>query len=123
MLSLGWQSDTVLPKDGTGFQLGLHDIRASFPKGLDIGIAKLYRPEGVYRASVGVSYNGGRDQDDNVALNGLGDIKGHAMAKAGINFEAKDSGWQYGLMLASALSSEDNGYEINGTVGYALELS
>ncbi|MCP4708765.1 MAG: MipA/OmpV family protein, partial [Planctomycetes bacterium] len=95
----------------------------TIPKGLDIGLAKLYRPEGVYRASAGISYNPGRDEDDNTALNGMGDIKGHAVASVGIDFEANESGWRYGVAYAGDLSSDDNGSVLSGQVGYAFPLS
>jgi len=122
-LSLSWQSAPVVPTDGTGLQLGMHDITLEVPGSLDVGIAKLYRAEGIYRANVGLSYNGGRKQSANVALNGMGTIKGHTTADVGINFEAKDSGWKYGLALQSALGSDDRGTLINGQIGYALKLS
>jgi hypothetical protein len=88
-LSLGWQSAPVVPAGGEGLQLGLHDITLSVPGTLDVGVAKLYRPEGSYRAHIGLAYNGGREQSANTALDGMGDIKGHAVAIAGVNFDAK----------------------------------
>jgi len=123
VLSLGWESDPVIPTGGTGLQLGLHDIKLILPKSLDMGLAKLYRSEGVYRAHVGVSYNGGREQDDNAALNGMGDIDSHAMAIVGINFDAEDSGWQAAVKFEQAISSDDYGSVVTGEIGYELPLA
>lgn len=122
-LSLSWQSDPVTPKGGTGLQLGLHDITLNVPGSLDMGLAKFYTPQGVYRASLGAAYNGGRKEGDNNALSGMGKIKAHAMATAGLDFQSQDSGLQYGIVLHKALSSNDYGYSVNGQVGYAIGLN
>jgi outer membrane protein len=122
-LSLSWESDPVVPKGGTGLQLGMHDVMLDLPGSIDMGIAKLYRPEGVYRANIAAAYNGGRDQDDNDALNGMGNIDGHAVATIGLNFEAKDSGWQYGVSYSRDLNDETEGTTIDGQLGYGFPLS
>lgn len=119
-LSLGWKADIDVPSDGTGLQLGLHDITLNLPQSLDVGLAKLYRPEGTYRFSAGLSYNAGRDANDNAALKGMGDIDAYFSGSVGINFQAKDSGWQYGLRYTG---SDDNGSELAGQIGYAHPLS
>lgn len=121
-LSVGWQAAPKVPESGTGIEVGLLGVSLKVPGALDVGVARLYRPEGVYQANLGVFYNGGRDQDDNTALNGMGDIDGHAVATAGISFEAENSGLQYGLAFAGALGSDDNGYVINGEIGYEIGL-
>ncbi len=121
-LSLGWQSDPVVPKDGTGLQLGLHDITLNLPGSVDMGLVKLYRPEGLYRAAVSASYNNGRDQDDNTALNGMGDIGSHAIGTIGLEFDAKNSGLQYGLGYSADLTDETKGGTIDAELGYAYPL-
>lgn len=122
-LSFGWQADPVIPAGGTGLQLGLHDITFSLPGTLDMGLAKLYRPEGTYRANLGFAYNMGRDQDDNSALSGMGDIDGHALATLGMSFKSKSSGWSYGVSYTGDISDETDGATIDGKLGYAYPIN
>ena len=123
LLSLGWASDSVAPEGGKGLQLGLHDVTMAFPPDLDVGLAKLYRPEGVYRASIGVSYAGGRDQDDNPDLQGMGDIDAHALLKTRFKFDAEDSGWRAEIEFAKSLGLDDGGETVRGRIGYAVTLA
>ncbi len=121
-IGLGWKSTPVVPAGGTGLQLGMHDITLNIPRGVEIGIAKFYRPEGLYRAHIGLSYNKGRDQDDNTVLNGMGDIDGHGIGTLGINFKAKESGLLYGLKFTQDLSNETDGSIVDGKLGFAFPL-
>ena len=122
-VSLGWKADTVVPKGGTGLQLGLHDASLEFPRGIDFGLAKLYRPEGLYRANLGFAYNMGRDEDDNTALNGMGEIGGHALATVGLSFKPNESGWGYAISYTGDLSNETDGATVDGKISYAYPLS
>lgn len=122
-LSLGWESKPDAPQKGSDLQFGLHDIKLNIPGSLEAGIVKLYRPEGVYTGNIGVAFNRGRDQDDNDALNGMGDIDIHALGSAGINFEAANSGWRFGLNYAHAISSEDYGSVLMGQIGYEKSIT
>lgn len=122
-LSLGWQTKPDVPSGGSGLQFGLHDAKLNIPGSLEVGIVKLYRPEGVYAGNIGVAFSGGRDQDDNDALLGMGDIDMHALGSAGINFEAANSGWRLGINYTHAISSEDYGSVLSGQIGYAKSIT
>ena len=119
---LGWKADAVTPKGGTGIQLGLHDIALKVPGKLDVGLARLYRPEGLYRLNFGLAYKGGRDEDNNQALEGMGDIDGHVLAKAGISFRTKGPGWRYSVNFLQDVSGETDGSSVDGELGYFRPL-
>lgn len=121
-LSLGWQSDLVRPESGSGFQFGLHEATLNLPGSLELGIAKYIRPEGVYQSKLAIAYNGGRKQDNNNALNGMGDIDAHALASIGIEFQPHAPGWSYGITYTSDISGETDGSTIDGRVGYAYPI-
>ncbi len=99
--------------------MGLHEITLNLPQSLEASLAKLYRPEGIYKFSVGISYDGGRDESDNAALEGMGDIAGHFAGSVGVNFQAKDGGWQYGLRYTG---SDESGSVLAGQIGYARHI-
>jgi len=121
-ISLGWKADADMPEDGTDFQLGLHDVTLKMPGSLEVGVGRLYRPEGMYRFNLGLKYNRGRNQDNNQALDGMGDIDGHMLAKAGISFKTKGPGWRYSLSYSQDLSNETDGSTVDGELGYFRQL-
>ena len=120
-LELGYESDDPRP-EGTALLFGLHDATLGF-EGLDVGLLKLYRPEGEYRLGLGVGYEGGRDADDNDALRGMGDIEGHALGHISLDYSSGELGWSGGVVFSQDLSSETDGTTVLGHVNYAMPLS
>ena len=120
-LELGYESDDPRP-EGTALLFGLHDASLGLD-GLDVGLLKLYRPEGEYRLGLGLSYDFGRDADDNDDLRGLGDIEGHALGQISLDYSSGEAGWSGGVLFQQDLSSETDGSTVTGHVAYALPLS
>jgi outer membrane protein len=116
-------SDEIIPKGGAGLQLGLHDVRVAFPLPLDAGVAKLYRPEGIYKISLGIAYANGRDQDDNPALQGMGDIDGHALLNTRLTFGDQKPGWQFELAFATPIGFADAGQTFTGKIANAMQIA
>ena len=121
--SVTWDVGTQKPTDGKNIQLGLHDVTLKFPGVLDIGVVRMYRPEGLYKLNIGAAYNKGRDQDDNVALNGMGNIDGHMLAKVGFHFKAKGPGVRINLGFSKDHSNDSNGATLDGEIGYLQPLA
>jgi len=120
-ISLAWKTDADVPKKGI-VQLGLHNVTLKVPGSLEVGVGRWYRSEGVYRLNLGLAYNKGRDQDNNPALNGMGDIDAHILAKAGLSFQSKDPGWRYSLGFSQDLSRVTDGTTVDGELGYFRPL-
>jgi outer membrane scaffolding protein for murein synthesis (MipA/OmpV family) len=63
----------------------------------------------------------GRDQDDNVALNGLGDIDRALDAGGFVRF--RKEGWQATVDVRQNLTNTDQGAIVNFTAGYGMPLT
>ncbi len=69
---------------------------------------------------VGLSYDGGRDEDDNEALDGLGDIDDSFIGS--ISAIAALDETQVSLTFAHSLGGDVEGYTIDLTVGHEIEV-
>jgi outer membrane scaffolding protein for murein synthesis (MipA/OmpV family) len=63
----------------------------------------------------------GRDQDDNAALNGLGDIDRALDAGGFVRF--RKQGWQASVDVRQNLSNTDQGATVNFTAGHGMRVS
>jgi len=86
-------------------------------------LVRLYRPEGMYRVNAGVVYSGGRDEDDNEALRGLGDVNGHVLGKIAFTFAQEGVGWNAGAVISQDVSDETEATMLDLAVGYTFGLS
>ena len=121
-LEVAYERDIQPPAQGTDIHVGLQDASLGL-EGLDLGVMRLYRPEGMYRLGLGVGYGGGRDQDDNNDLNGMGDIDGHALGRLSLDYVSPDEDWNGGLQLSQDLSNETSGATVTGYLGYNFPLA
>ncbi|RED53841.1 MipA/OmpV family protein [Aestuariispira insulae] len=122
-LGVGYERE-LDPKEGeTDYFFGLQDASLSLNNGLDLGIARLYRPEGMYRMGLGLGYGGGREASDNNDLRGLGDIDDYAEGALTLEYFSPDEAWNGGLTLSQDLSGETSGSTLTGYVGYTFPVA
>ncbi|WP_419799901.1 MipA/OmpV family protein [Terasakiella sp.] len=86
-------------------------------------MVRLYRPEGMYRVNAGIAYEGGRDEGDNKALRGLGDVDGHVLGKVEFTFAQDGIGWNAGAVVSQDVSDETNATTLDLALGYTFGLS
>jgi outer membrane protein len=127
ILGVRWEAEELAPKSGGyNLALGLRSVSVNFPEGLDIGLMSLDTPERTHTLNVGLGYDGGRDDGDNDALKGMGDIGGHVIGNLSIGSEGRDpskSDWYYAVEFARDMSGEHDGSTISGVIGYSWPLS
>jgi outer membrane scaffolding protein for murein synthesis (MipA/OmpV family) len=121
--SVGWEMDKIKPKNEKAIEVGLLSAELSLFDGLDVGLIRLYRPEGMYRVNAGVVYSGGRDEDDNKALRGLGDVDGHVLGQIAFTFAQEGVGWNAGAVVSQDVSDETNATTLDLALGYTFGLS
>lgn len=121
--SVGWEMDKIKLKNEKAIEVGLLSAELSLFDGLDVGLVRLYRPEGMYRVNAGVVYSGGRDEDDNEALRGLGDVNGHVLGKIAFTFAQEGVGWNAGAVISQDVSDETEATMLDLAVGYTFGLS
>ena len=78
------------------------------------------KPKDRLKFTASFGYLGGRDQDDNDALLGLGDIDGGATAKLAVDYQAQDFGMA--LSIGHDLASDREGTTLNSSVRYGFDL-
>lgn len=88
--------------------ISLDGAEAFLPLGDDVAIG------------VGLSYDGGRDEDDNDALDGLGDIDDSVIGS--ISAIAVLGETQFGLTFSHSLGGDVEGYIIDLTLGHEIEV-
>ncbi len=123
VVTLGWAEDYITPKSDMAIQAGILSAELSFPEGLDIGLVRFYRPEGLYEINAAVAYNGGRDAGDSEVLKGMGDIDGHAVGGLNLAYSSETHGWFGGAGFTHDLSNETEGATFTLAGGHNFQLS
>lgn len=127
LLQFDWSSDGAgPPASGYTGEFGLIDARIGFPDGIDIGLARLSTPTRHFTFRVGGGYRFGRDQDDNHALNGMGDIGGQGLGRVSIGSEPANPrgiGAHFGLKYETDLTNETGADTFTLYVGNTFALS
>jgi len=123
IVELGWANNETPPASGSEIQFGFHDVQLGFPSGLNVGLIRLYRPEGLYQMHLGLNYSGGRDESDNDALKGMGDIDGSALGIMNFSYSSEDHGWDAALTLGHDLENKTKSTTLDTTVGYTFPLA
>ena len=73
-----------------------------------------------FAAGLGLGYDGGRDEDDNDALDGLGDVDGSLIGSVFASAEVGEI--DLGLIFSHALGGGIEGYTIDLDAGHATEV-
>lgn len=126
-LRFDWSSDGATPPT-TGFStdFGLVDARVAFPDGLDVGIARLSTPSRHFTLRLGGGYRFGRNDDENAALDGMGDIGGQGLARISIGSEPANPraiGVHFGLKYETDVTNETGADTFSLYVGNKFALS
>lgn len=127
MVSYSWSGETAqAPASGYKSSLGLIDVRAGVPDGVDVGVARIATPTRNYTLRVGAGYRFGRDADDNSALHGMGDIDGQGIARVTLASEPADPrgfGTFYGVKYEADVTGETEGDTLTLFGGHTLALT
>ncbi|SBV98425.1 putative MltA-interacting MipA family protein [uncultured Alphaproteobacteria bacterium] len=127
MLRYSWSGETAAsPASGYKSSLGLIDVQAGFPDGIDVGVARIATPSRNFTLRLGGGYRFGRDADDNHALRGMGDIDGQGIARVTLASEPANPrglGTAFGLKYEMDVTDETDGETLSLFVDHALPLS
>ena len=127
LLRFDWSSNgATAPASGYKGELGLIDAQVGFPSGVDFGVARLSTPSRHFTLRLGGTYRFGRDQDDNDALDGMGDIGGQGLARISIGSEPANPrgiGVDFGLKYETDVTNETNADTFSLYVGNKFALS
>lgn len=108
LIDLSWKDKVSIgTKGGPGIKVNFFEIQGPTPKD------KL-------TFSTKVGYGGGRDQDDNDALQGLGDIDGGVTVGLGANYKYRDFG--ISLAINHDVTGDRDGTTVKGGVNYSLNV-
>lgn len=126
-LRFDWSSDgAAAPASGYSGQLGLVDAHVAFPEGVDVGVARLSTPSRHFTLRLGGGYRFGRDDDDNAALDGMGDIGGQGLGRISIGSEPANPrgvGMHFGLKYETDVTNETGADTFSLYVGNKFALS
>ncbi len=126
LISLSWQNDRFDTSNSTSkVSYGLLDAEIGI-EGLRAGFLNIGTGETNHKFSIGAQFVEGRDQDDNDALKGLGDIDHQFWADLTLEGEPvsqKGSFFFYAVKLEEELSNETNGFKANLSGGVHFTLS
>ncbi|WP_337997587.1 MipA/OmpV family protein [Oleispirillum naphthae] len=127
MLYYGWSGEAAAsPASGYKTSLGLIDVQAGFPNGVDVGVARVATPTRNFTLRLGGGYRFGRDADDNDALKGMGDIDGQGIARITLASEPANPrriGTSYGIKYEADITDETNGDTFSLFVGHTLPVT
>lgn len=127
MLRYGWSGEMATsPATGYKSSLGLIDVQAGFPDGVEVGVARIATPSRNVTLRLGGGYRLGRDADDNAALKGMGDIDGQVLARVTLASEPANPrrlGTSFGLRYEADVSGETDGSTVTLFADHALVLS
>ena len=127
LINYKWTDDDAgQPNSGYAFQWGPMDLSVGFPDGIDVGVARLARPTRNLTLRLGAGYRGGRDEDDNDALDGMGAIDGQGILRVTLADEPANPrglGTFYGLRFEADATDETNGNTLSFYAGHKLALS
>lgn len=127
VLRYSWSGEmAAAPTSGYKSSLGLIDVRAGFPDGIDVGIARIATPTRAFTLRVGGGYRFGRDADDNSALRGMGDVDGQGIARLTLASEPTNPrgfGTSYGLKYEADVTDQTNGETLTLFAAHATPLS
>lgn len=127
MLRYSWSGEAASsPASGYKTSVGLIDVQAGFPDGVDVGIARIATPTRNFTLRVGGGYRFGRDADDNDALRGMGDVDGQGIVRVSLASEPagpRGLGTAYGLAYEADVTDETNGETMTLFVKHALPLT
>lgn len=119
-VNLSWQADKASSSSKDhGIFLGVHDVSLGLG-GLDVGLVRLATPAGNYVLRLGLGYEGGREDDDNDALRGLGDIDNHLQGRIAVEGQWHDGGPFYGITFETDLSDETDGSTVTASFGQSV---
>lgn len=126
-LRLKWSGETAkAPDSGYKTSFGLIDASAGFPQGVEFGIARISTPIRHLTFRVGGGWRAGRDQDDNAALEGMGDVDGQPVLRLKLESEpaAKHGiGSFFGIGWETDVSGETHGDALSLYGGNTFALS
>lgn len=127
LLHYGWSGEAAAsPSSGYKTSLGLIDVQAGFPDGIDVGVARIATPTRNFTLRIGGGYRFGRDADDNDALKGMGDIDGQGIVRvtlAGEPAGPRRLGTFYGLKYEADVTGETDGETLTLFAGHALPVT
>jgi len=126
ILGVSWKGDEA-KRGSRGYvvALDLHDASFDLREGIKAGLLHAGTPDRDNMLSLGVGLGQSRDADDNDALNGMGDIDTHALAKVSLEGSGRDPSrpdWHYVLTFSQDISSEHEGSSIEAGIGYSWPL-
>lgn len=113
---------TPLPLIGVSWRDTVSIGSVDGPPGLKVKFLKIKgpRPKDRLVLSTSLGYFGGRDQDDNDALQGLGDLDGGVTIRFSADYQIQDFG--AGLSVGRDLSGDREGTTVNMGLKYSFAL-
>lgn len=115
LIGVQWENETSTPQDGLAF--GLHSAEIGVMNGLQIEPLRFQQDNHAISAKIGITPEFGRDEDDNKALNGLGDIDLHGAANLTLSYAPAQPQSKHFLTAEAELKHDITGETDSMTLG------